>query len=95
MYLLVSKFRFLEYRLLLSRVSPYYSSLPRTVWIGMLKQSIKVNITSGFIFNLTTREIGLYLEFLFGKGGLPKRCFLGISLISEISFNSNKLVLPI
>ena len=31
-YLLVSKFRFLEFRLLLSRVAPYYSSLPRTVW---------------------------------------------------------------
>ena len=32
MYLLASKFRFLELRLLLSRVAPYYSSLPRTVW---------------------------------------------------------------
>ena len=31
MHLLVSKFRFLEYRLLLSQVAPYYSSLPRTV----------------------------------------------------------------
>ena len=31
MYLLVLKFRFLEFRLLLSRVAPYYSSLPRTV----------------------------------------------------------------
>ena len=32
MYILASKFRFLEFRLLLSRVAPYYSSLPRTVW---------------------------------------------------------------
>ena len=31
-YLLVSNFRFLEFRLLLTRVAPYYSSLPRTVW---------------------------------------------------------------
>ena len=31
MNLLVSKFRFLEFRLLLSRVAPY-NSLPRTVW---------------------------------------------------------------
>ena len=33
MYLLSSKFRFLAFRLLLSRVAPYYSSLPRTVWL--------------------------------------------------------------
>ena len=32
MYILASKFRFLEFRLLLSQVAPYYSSLPRTVW---------------------------------------------------------------
>ena len=32
MYLLVSKFCFLEFRLLLSRVAPCYSLLPRTVW---------------------------------------------------------------
>ena len=31
MYILASKFRFLEFCLLLSRVAPYYSSLPRTV----------------------------------------------------------------
>ena len=31
MYLLVSKFRFLEFRLLLSRVAPYYSLLPQSV----------------------------------------------------------------
>ena len=31
MYLLLSKFRFLEFRLLLSRVAPYYSSLPGCV----------------------------------------------------------------
>ena len=34
MYLVASKFRFLEFRLLLSRVAPYYSSLPRTVWLN-------------------------------------------------------------
>ena len=32
MYILVSKFRFLQFWLLLSLVAPYYSSLPRTVW---------------------------------------------------------------
>ena len=26
------KFNFLEFQLFLSRVAPYYSSLPRTVW---------------------------------------------------------------
>ena len=32
MYLLDSKFCLLEFRLLLSRVAPYYSSLPQTFW---------------------------------------------------------------
>ena len=32
MGLLVSKLRFLEFWLLLSRVAPYYSPLQRTVW---------------------------------------------------------------
>ena len=35
MYVLASKFYFLEFWLLLSRVAPYYSSLPRTVWLKM------------------------------------------------------------
>ena len=30
------KIPFLEFQLLLSRVSPYYSSLPRTVWLALL-----------------------------------------------------------
>ena len=39
MYILASKFRFLEFRLLLSRVAPYYSSLPQTVWLIEEKQN--------------------------------------------------------
>ena len=44
MYLLISKFRFLEFRLLLSHVD-LYSSLPRTIWYDYLnllktKQSV-------------------------------------------------------
>ena len=35
MYVLASKFYFLEFWLLLSRVAPYYSSLPRTVWYSV------------------------------------------------------------
>ena len=38
MYLLASKFRFLEFRLLLSRVALYYSSLPRFVQKELLTQ---------------------------------------------------------
>ena len=38
MYILASKFCFLEFRLLLSRVAPYYSLLPRTV--GPIKLNI-------------------------------------------------------
>ena len=41
MYILASKFRFLEFRLLLSRVAPYYSSLPRTVWKTKNKEGHK------------------------------------------------------
>ena len=33
MYVLVSKFRFLVFRLLLSRVAPYYSALLGTFWL--------------------------------------------------------------
>ena len=45
MELLVSKFRFLEFRLLLSRVAPYYSSLPRTVWLRIkTRYMIKIKI---------------------------------------------------
>ena len=39
MQVLVSKFHFLEFWLLLSRVAPYYSSLPRTVKQSCEKQS--------------------------------------------------------
>ena len=37
MYLLISKFHFLEFWLLLSRVAPYYRLLPRTVWFIFIK----------------------------------------------------------
>ena len=43
MYLLVSKFRFLEFRLLLSRVAPYYIALPRTVWFSLMTLDISLN----------------------------------------------------
>ena len=39
MQLLVSKFHFLEFWLLLSLVTPYYTSLPWTVWYHMLCRS--------------------------------------------------------
>ena len=37
MYLLVSKFPFLGFRLLLSWVAPYYILLPRTDWLTVLE----------------------------------------------------------
>ena len=46
MYILASKFRFLEFRLLLSRVAPYYSSSPRTVWYQNYWQLIHTELTS-------------------------------------------------
>ena len=44
MQLLASKFHFLEFWLLLSRVAPYYSSLPRTVWFYGLTRLHKQGI---------------------------------------------------
>ena len=50
MYLLVSKFRFLEFRSLLSQVAPYYSSLSRTV--GLYENDVFfANIISEVIYN--------------------------------------------
>ena len=42
--LFVSKFPFLEFRLLLSRVTPYYSSFHRTVWITKLQFSTELEV---------------------------------------------------
>ena len=48
---MVSKFRFLEFWLLSSRVSLYYSSLPRTVWV--LKRTMTFSLfTTLFFVNL-------------------------------------------
>ena len=49
MYLLISKFNFLEFWLLLSRVAPYYSSLPRTVlqfWNNQLLAKLLLKLIS-------------------------------------------------
>ena len=56
MYVLASKFYYLEFRLLLSRVAPYYSSLPRTVW----KKIIRYFGASDIITPL--RKLGSKLE---------------------------------
>ena len=67
MYLLASKFRFLEFRLLLSRVAPYYSSLPRTVW----KENNSV--FRGFWHYYSFAEVRLKIEkgLNFFSGPLP------------------------
>ena len=40
-----SEFRFLEFRLLLTRVVPYYSSLPRTVWQVQIYYSVAMSLS--------------------------------------------------
>ena len=46
MYILASKFYYLEFCLLLSRVAPYYSSLPRTVWFDSTNREALENALS-------------------------------------------------
>ena len=50
MYILVSKFRFLEFWLLLSQVASYYSSLPRTVWFFLAPHPIDSGYTEKIQF---------------------------------------------
>ena len=89
MYLLASKFRFLGFRLLLSRVAPYYSSLPRTVWISQvliccknqLHESYRGLVQELSIFRHDTKIIKImtrYIDVLF-------RSLLRIELDPELT----------
>ena len=70
MNILASKFRFLEFRLLLSRVAPYYSSLPRTVWQSMLLNTVIFNfyflvlLLKPKIIIINSKQHGLFLMFI-------------------------------
>ena len=44
MYIFESESRSLEFRLLLNRVAPYHSLLPRTVWLNLQLQPGKVSV---------------------------------------------------
>jgi len=53
MYVLVPKFRFLEFRLLLSLVAPYYSSSPRTVWFRDREPEVRLRDRAGLTWQIS------------------------------------------
>ena len=98
MYLIVSKFCFLEFRLLLSRVAPYCSSLPRTVWFRLAQHQLLAKLWTIWITeeNISSRNLtkkNSSLRFITDK---PRFYIIGalisISMIKKKSIEKSSLL---